>query len=70
MQTETRIAAVMAQHPDPDTISPNVVQKMVRKTLEIAAPKPATIKMKALRILGDSADTNSKFSEEIAAQLR
>jgi hypothetical protein len=59
----------MAHDPDPGILSPDVVQEMVRKSFQIAAPKSATVKMEALGILGDPTDTNLKFREEIIAQL-
>jgi hypothetical protein len=60
---------VVAKHPDPDTLSVDVIQNVVWKALQVTAPKPAPIKMETPRVLGDSADSDLKLGQEILPQL-
>ena len=57
----------MTQDPNPDIFSPDVVQEMIGKPLQIAAPESVRIKMEAPGVLGDSADANLKFRKEVLA---
>jgi hypothetical protein len=59
----------MAQHPDPDLLTPDIIKKMIGKSLEITAPKAAPIEMVAPRILGNSTDPDLKLCEEILSEL-
>jgi hypothetical protein len=59
----------MAQYPNPDILSPDVVQEVIGKALEITAPKSAPIKMEAPGIFSNPADSDLKFREEILTEL-
>ena len=59
----------MAQDPNPDMLSTDIVQEIIRKALEIAPPEPALVKMEAPGIFGDFADADTKFRKEILAEL-
>lgn len=59
------MSAVVAQHPNPDVLPSNIVQEMVRKTIQIAAPKSAPIKVKESRILGSFPDPNVKLGIKV-----
>jgi hypothetical protein len=59
----------VANHPDPDVVSAEVVQKMIGKTLQITAPKTAPIKMVSPRALQNSADSDLKLREEVFPEL-
>ena len=49
--------------------APNIVEEMIRESIEIAAPKPASVEMEILRVLGHLPDPDLKLPEEILAQL-
>ena len=60
---------VVSEHPNPDIVSTDIVQKVVRKSLEIAAAKSASIKMKSFGIFNHACDSYLKFREEVLAKL-
>jgi len=68
IQSKIWVPVVMAQHPNPEAISPDVIEEVVRKALEITPSKSAPIKMEAARILGSSPDPDLKLCEEVLAQ--
>ena len=59
----------MTQYPNPDLLAPDVVQEVIRKALEITAPKSAPIKMEAPWVFDNSTNFDLKFREEILAEL-
>ena len=69
MRTEIWISPIMAQYPNSDTLPPNIVQEVVRKTLKTATPKSCPVEMEALGIFGDSVKADLKLREEILSQL-
>ncbi len=58
----------MAQYPNPDILAPEVVQEVIRKALEITAPKSTAIKMEAAWVFGNSTNSDLKFCEEILTE--
>ena len=59
----------MAQHPYPDVLPTDVVQKVIGKALQVTAPKATPIKVLAPRVLNNSADPNLELREEILSEL-
>jgi hypothetical protein len=47
----------------------DVIQNVVRKALQVTAPKPAPIKMETPRVLDDPADSDLKLGEKVLPQL-
>lgn len=59
----------MTQYPNPDVLSANVVEEMIRKALEITPSKSGPVKMEALGIFHDPPKPDLKLREEILSQL-
>lgn len=59
----------MPQHPDPDLSAADVVQEMIRESVEITASKPTPVKMEILGILDHLPDPDLKLREEVLAEL-
>ena len=59
----------MPQHPNPDICATDVVQKVIRKPIQIAAPKSTPVKMEILWVRGCLPDPNLKLCEEILPEL-
>ena len=68
-QSEFRVPSVVAHHPNPNQLSPDVVEEMVREAIHIAPAKPATIKMEILGICEGLLDSNLKLCEKILSKL-
>ena len=69
LQPEIWIPAIVPQHPNPDIVSMDVVQKMVREAVQITATKSAPIKMEILRVSDSFPDSDLKLCEEILPKL-
>ena len=69
VQTKLWIPAIVPQHPNPDMCAPNVVQKMIRESIQIAAPEPTPVKMEILRILNHLPNPDLKLCKEIITEL-
>lgn len=68
-QAQLRIPLIVPQHPNPDICAPDIVQKMIRETIQIAAPKSTPVKMEVLWVRGCLPDPNLKLGEEILSKL-
>ena len=55
---------IVADNPDPDPAVSNIVEKMIRKALQIAASQAARVEMEALRIRTCHLNTGSELGEE------
>ncbi len=68
-QPKRWLSAIVAHYPDPHVPAFDVVQKVVGKSIEIAAPQPARIEVKILGILAGLAHAYLKLGEEVLPQL-
>jgi len=57
------------QHPNPDVLSANVIQEMIRETVQITATKPASVKMEIPGIFDRFPDADLKLGKEILSKL-
>ena len=69
LQSEIWIPPVVPQHPNPDISFADVVQEVVRKALQITAPKPAPIEMETPGIFNGIADSDFKLCEKVLSKL-
>ena len=59
----------MAYNPNPDGLLANVVQKMIGEPVEIAATKPAPVKVEKPGVRNRFPDPDLKFLQEIRPKL-
>lgn len=59
---------VMAKHPDPHVLIPDIVEKVVREPFKIAAPQPALIEMEESWILDRLPNSDLELGKEIVPQ--
>ena len=59
----------MPQHPNPDIFSADVVQEVVRKAVQITAPKSTPVKMETPGILDSLTEPDLKLREEVLPNL-
>ena len=69
LQPKIRITPIVAQHPNPDVAFADVVQEMVRETVQIAPPESASVEVKESRILNSLLNAELKLDEEIVSKL-
>lgn len=67
---QRRIPAIMPQHQNSHEISPDVIEKVIRKPLQIVAPQAAGIKVVKSRILPSSSKPDLKLRKEIISEFR
>lgn len=69
LQSMIWISPIVPEHPNPDIFSADVVQEVVRKSVEVAAPKSTAVKMETPRILDRLAEPDLKLREEVLSKL-
>jgi hypothetical protein len=63
------MAVIVPQHPHPDHPFGQVVEQMIRETVEISASQTAGIEVKEPRLSADLVHRDLKLHEEVLSQI-